>query len=335
MKRLVMVLLIVPLLLLGQFAKVGSVGVKFLNVGIGTRSMGMGQAFSAVGDNVDAIYWNPAGIAQSMGTSIFVDRVNLWDGIGMNSVAITQTLGFAGVFGFFYSGLSSGEWEEVTVEDPLGTNIYVDYKAFQVGLSYARFLTDHFAFGVNIKMIKEDYPGRYRNPHDVTAFAMDIGGYYKTGFRDLSIGLSIQHFGPDVKPGGTYTDYDDGEVSNPKEEFTSYPLPIIFRGGLAMMVYEMEQLKVLLALDLIHPSDNLERYAIGAEISIFDILIFRTGYRYGTGDNEGLDNPIVGAYNFGVGISQPAAVGGFEFGYSYTIGDVMPAVHRVSITLGL
>lgn len=330
MKRFVIVILIVHLLLFGQFAKVGISGVKFLNVGIGTRSMGMSQAFTAVGDNAEAIYWNPAGIVKAPGTTIFGDKLWLWDGIGINSIAITQTIGFAGVIGFFYSGLTSGEWEEVTVEEPLGTGIYVDYKAFQAGVSYARFLTDRFSFGLNLKLISEDYPDLPRNSHDVLGFAMDVGGYYITGFRDLTIGLSIQHFGPDVTPSGTYTDYDDGQVTKIDEEFVAYPLPIMFRGGLAMTVFDMEQLKVLLAVDLIHPSDNIERYAFGTEISILEILKFRTGYQLGGGVDEG-----VGAFNFGFGVVQQTTLRGFEFGYSYTDGYYLPAVHRVSFTLGL
>lgn len=246
----------------------------------------------------------------------------------MNSFAITQALGFTGVFGFFYSGLSSGEWEETTAEEQEGTNNFVEYRAFQTGVSYARFLTDRFAFGINLKLVREDYPDFPRNPHDVTGFAMDVGGYYKTGFRDLTIGLSIQHFGADLTPTGRYADYEDGSIVNPEEEFESYPLPIVFRGGLAMTVFEMEQLKAQVAVDLIHPSDNLERYAIGGEVSILDILRLRTGYQYGKDDE-------VGAFNFGVGVAQQAAVGGFELGYSYAFGNYMPAIHRISVILGL
>lgn len=330
MKKLVLVLLIFPLLLFGQFAKLGIVGAKFLNVGIGTRSMGMAEAFSAVGDNAEAIYWNPAGIAQTTGTSIFTDRVNLWDDIGMNSVAITQTIGFAGVFGLFYSGFSSGEWEETTSENPLGSGVYVDYKAFQAGVSYARFITDHFAFGTNLKMIREDYPDDPRNSHDAKVFAMDFGAFYKTGLRDLTIGLSIQHFGPDVTPTGTYIDYQEGDTADIAKKFSGYPLPVTFRGGIAMTVLEIEPLKALIAIELIHPTDNLERYVIGAEISILDMLRLRTGYQLGEGVND-----KVGAFNFGVGVAQRAGVGGFEIGYSYTDGYVLPAVHRFSFTLGL
>jgi hypothetical protein len=330
MKRILIILLMVPLLLFGQFAKVGSVGAKFLNVGIGTHSMGMAQAFSAVGRDAEAIFWNPAGIAQVTGTSIFIDRVNHWDDIGITSVAITQTIGFAGVFGFFYSGLTSGQWEETSTDQPEGTNNFVEYRAFQTGITYARFLTDRFSFGVNLKLVREDYPDFPRNSHDVTGYAMDVGGFYKTGFRDLTIGLSIQHFGPDLTISGKYPDFEDGQVVNPEEEFESYPLPIVFRGGLAMNIFEMEQMKAQVAVDLIHPGDNLERYAIGSELSLLDILKFRVGYQLGGGVNEG-----VGAFNFGVGVAQLTALGGFEVGYSYSYGNVMPSIHRISVVLGL
>ncbi|MCK4421091.1 PorV/PorQ family protein [candidate division WOR-3 bacterium] len=329
MKRLLIILCLVPLFLFGEFAKVGIVGAKFLNVGIGTRSMGMAEAFCAVGNNAEAIYWNPAGIALSTGTSVFTDRTNLWAGIGVNSVSVTQNLGFAGVFGFFYSGLSSGKWEETTDDQPLGSGIYVEYRAYQSGISYARFLTDRFSFGLNLKMIKEDYPDHPRNPHDVTGYAVDIGGYYKTEFRDLTIGLCIQHFGADITPSGTYVEYEDRDTTDASREFSTYPLPVTFRGGVAMTVYEAEQLSAILAVDIIHPSDNLERYVVGAEVTILDLLKLRTGYQMG-----GVDCGV-GAFNFGVGVAQKTEASSFELGYSYSYGGELSSLHRMSISLGL
>ena len=330
MKRSLLIILVVPLILFGQFAKKGISGAKFLNVGIGTRAVGMAEAFSAVGDNAEAVYWNPAGSSNTPGTSIFMDRVNHWAGIGINSISITQSVGFAGVFGFFYSGLSSGEMEKTTAQQPQGTNFYFDYNAFQSGISYSRFLTDRFSFGVNLKMVREDYPDEEMNSHDATCFAMDVGGYYKTTFRDLRIGIVMQDFGPDVTPSGRHPDWADGNIVSQDEEFAPYPLPITFRGGVAFSIYTTEQIEALLAFDLIHPSDNLERYAIGTEVTILDILKLRTGYQLGGGIDD-----HVNAFNFGLGISQSTTSGKFEFGYSYTYGNKMPAIHRVSLLMGL
>src|SRR5690348_3174315 len=36
---------------------------EFLDFGAGARPLGMGGAFTAVADDVDSLYWNPAGLA--------------------------------------------------------------------------------------------------------------------------------------------------------------------------------------------------------------------------------------------------------------------------------
>ena len=45
-------------------AGVGTTAGQFLRVGLGARAVGLGGAFSALADDVTAIYWNPAGLAQ-------------------------------------------------------------------------------------------------------------------------------------------------------------------------------------------------------------------------------------------------------------------------------
>jgi hypothetical protein len=43
---------------------VGTAAAEFLQIGAGARSLGMGEAYTAVADGPDAVYWNPAGLAQ-------------------------------------------------------------------------------------------------------------------------------------------------------------------------------------------------------------------------------------------------------------------------------
>ena len=45
---------------------VGTTGAQFLKIGTGARPVAMGYAFSAVADDLNALYWNPAGLALQM-----------------------------------------------------------------------------------------------------------------------------------------------------------------------------------------------------------------------------------------------------------------------------
>ncbi|MEW6041085.1 MAG: PorV/PorQ family protein, partial [Elusimicrobiota bacterium] len=46
------------------YAGEGTSTANFLKIGAGARSIAMGEAFTAVSDDVSAVYWNPAGLAQ-------------------------------------------------------------------------------------------------------------------------------------------------------------------------------------------------------------------------------------------------------------------------------
>ena len=52
-------ILMLSTLLVGQ-SNVGTTAAAFLDIGIGARSLSMGGAFTAVANDVTALYWNPA-----------------------------------------------------------------------------------------------------------------------------------------------------------------------------------------------------------------------------------------------------------------------------------
>ena len=40
-----------------------SSAAQFLNLGFGARALGMGEAYTAVADDISCVYYNPAGLA--------------------------------------------------------------------------------------------------------------------------------------------------------------------------------------------------------------------------------------------------------------------------------
>src|SRR6185312_10499950 len=60
--------ILIALFLMSPFvsaaSNVGTSGAAFLEIAPGARPVGMGQAYTGVADDIDAIYWNPAGLAR-------------------------------------------------------------------------------------------------------------------------------------------------------------------------------------------------------------------------------------------------------------------------------
>jgi len=329
MRKLIVILVFVFILgLNAQFAKVGINGLKFLDIGVDARAIGMGEAYAALAEGASSVFWNPAGINRVQGINVFTHYNRWWADIMHGSFSFTYNLGLNGTVGFFFNGLHSGQIEETTVDQPEGTGRTFTYYAYEAGLTYGRFLTDRFALGLNLKMVSEHYPntpkGEACNTYGV---GFDVGGIYTTNFRDLSIGLVMMNFGPDVTPTGTYYNWEDGVISDSAKTFKPFPLPNAFRGGLSMTLYEQEPVKILGAFDVFHPGDNVERYNLGVEVGLMNMVFLRGGYEFGRDDN-------VLALNGGLGFLVNTGNAKIAIDFAYSDGSYLPATQRLSVKVG-
>jgi len=55
--------------------KTGTTAAQFLKIGVGSRAVGMGGAFTATADDITAIYWNPGGLAAAGGNEAVFNHV--------------------------------------------------------------------------------------------------------------------------------------------------------------------------------------------------------------------------------------------------------------------
>ncbi|MFI5346541.1 MAG: hypothetical protein ACHQ51_09230 [Elusimicrobiota bacterium] len=60
---------------------VGTSSSEFLRLGAGARSLGMGEASTAVSEGPDAVYWNPAGLGQMTRPEVLYSRAELPAGV--------------------------------------------------------------------------------------------------------------------------------------------------------------------------------------------------------------------------------------------------------------
>ncbi len=317
MKRLVVALALLCLVPVGLapgnaeaakfFEKVGTYDGQFLKIPIGARATAMGAAFVAVADDASAVYWNPAGIARLQGNTVSINHVNWVADINMTQGAYVFSLGFLpGMLAINARSLYMSQMERTTVYNPDGDGTYFDagYSAF--GLTYARSLTDKFSVGGTMSLVHAGLDDQTSN-----ALSFDVGTLYDTGYRSLKIGMEIQNMGSELS-------YIDGAKAA--------KLPILFRVGAAMNVFQSLNHSVLTTAEFSHPPDNNERLNWGAEYAFKDFFFLRGGYNFGY-DAE--------TFSGGLGVKFPTSLSSdTRFDYSYTDLGNLSGAHRFSLEIG-
>ncbi len=305
-----------------DFAPVGTAVAQFLEIGVGGRGTAMGEAYTALTNDAGSAFWNPAGLVGKYRRNLYT-AYTVWPAdISIGSVAFAMDFDNIGTFAISSTYLMTGDMEVTTVFQPEGTGENFSINNFSIGLSYARLLTDRLSVGVTTKLVHEKYLD-----YGYTTWALDMGTVYRTGFHGLNLGMSILHFGPEVKFSGSYIDYSDPksvDVNKPKT-FETYSLPINFRVGISVKLLDTPHNTITTAADMIHPNNNLEQYNWGMEYCFNKMFFLRAGYRF---------NIDAGGFTFGTGIDLKM-LGDRSAGIDYSFADlgVLKSVHRFSLAL--
>ena len=320
--------------------KTGSNGAKFLDIGVGARMVALGSAVTAIRGDVNAMFWNPAGIYVPEGTLQATFSYNQWIAdLGHSAFGVTRGFGDLGTFGvgLIMLGLSdiaairdllpdTPEFAGLQIETKTGSTY--DYSDIAFLLSYARALTDHFTFGGTFKVIRESI-----DEEGASAVAFDFGSTYWTGFRDLVIGARVNNLGSDLKF------FDIGS-----------PIPLTFSIGARMSVLNMGPNCVVLGVDATKPKDNNQGIYTGVEYSFRGMAAVRFGYKlnYSGVTTESIvgedaqGEPIrkdqdLTAEGFTLGAGGTVNVGtyGVVVDYAFTSFGVFDNVHRFTVGLEL
>lgn len=306
-----------------EFAPVGTAVAQFLEVGVGARATGMGEAFTVMSNDASAVFWNPAGLVDAQSRNLF-SAYNRWPAdITFAGAAYSFKLGRFGSIALSGVYLMTDDMEVTTIEKPEGTGEFFNLTNYAFGLTYARYLTDRVSVGITTKIVHEDYFG-----YGYTTWALDLGTIYRTNFHGMKLGMSILHFAPEIKFSGKYIDYSDplSVDANKPKSFDTYSLPMNFRFGVCINLLESRYHQLVGAADMIHPNNNLEQYNLGVEYSFNTMMFLRGGYKFNA-DEGGMT--IGGGLRLGLGSAL-----GLNVDYSYADMGVLKTAHRVSFLLG-
>ncbi|MHB2150056.1 PorV/PorQ family protein [Calditrichota bacterium LG25] len=307
-----------------EFAPVGTAAAQFLEIAQDARGTGMGQAYTALVFDASSVFWNPAGIVGVNGKGIFLGYNQWVADINFGSFSFAWNFGSAGAIAISGVYLFTPDMDVTTVMQPEGTGETFSLNNHSFGLTYARKLTDKLAFGITLKSVRE-----YYYSYGYTTWAFDVGTVYHTGFRGLKIGMSIQHFGPEVRYNSSYIDYSNPRsyVDGNPVRFDKFSLPVNFRVGFGMNVLQKENQKLLVAGDMVHSNNNLEFYNLGLEYAFKNRFFLRGGYRI---------NLDEGGLTLGLGVKFPWLDGkNGAIDYSFADRGIFNGIHRFSIGFDL
>ncbi len=284
MKKLISLVIILMLAgsSLADSAKVGSSGAQFLRIGVGSRYQGMGETAVATVNDVYAMYWNPAGLVEVDNWEVGFTNVNWLLDINLNYAGMAHRFEDIGVFGASVTVLSTGEQEITTIPEADGTGDTYTATSYVIGLSFARQLTNRFAFGLTGK-----YIGEKIGTVSSHGAAVDFGTMLYTGFQSLRLGMSITNMGADMKFTGNglevpYSDSLTSDDSPVDAELSTnpYSLPLMFRMGLAYDFTMGPKSVLTCSGEIRQPNDNERQGSLGAQYAFDDKFYLRGGYKF-------------------------------------------------------
>lgn len=325
------IILLLPALLLAGFPKVGTTAAPFLKIGVGARAVALGGNFTAISNDVSAMYWNPAGLTEIGSISLQASHTSWFAGISHDAVQIAVPLSDISAIGLELIYLTSGDIEQTTIDDQEGNGIFYNAADLALGIAFAQKLTSRFSVAVKAKLIRQIIFNE-----EASGFAFDFGTIYKTEFNGLRIGMNLANFGGSMMMTGNdlsviHEDPVTGQQTESQLITESWPLPIIFRVGLALDIFgQGESLiqnrlnRITLSIEGTHPNDNSETVGTGVEYEWNELLALRMGYKM----NHDVEN-----FSFGGGLRFILSGIMFNVDYAYADFGDLDVIQRFSAGL--
>jgi hypothetical protein len=273
----------------------GTSGAIILKQTSGARPLGMGEAFVALADDVNALQFNPAGLVQIKRHEISVmyldSLVDTWFGfIGYaypigGKVERQQGRRFKSIQerrnrGTIALGVSSLQAGKMVLE-PEGNTVRAqeDYLA-SLGFGYIIWrseekaekrrrrprvtgeLRNEVSFGLGVKFVYSTLVQKY----SAMAYAVDVGllGKFIVGKNRLQLGVAGQNLGTKIKF---------------EEEGDSLPLTI--RAGASYLMDFKQEHRLTVSGEAVKPNDGDFRGSGGMEYWYREIFALRAGYKAG------------------------------------------------------
>jgi hypothetical protein len=290
----------------------GTSGADFLELGIGSRPLSMGEAFTAEINDIAAIYYNPAGLATLKFPLLSIQHQELIVDSRLENISIAWPM-YGGVLGVSNTIFWVPSFEKVDINGAAAGEVSFYNGAFTAAYAYD---FEYIYAGASVKYIYQRIDNLF-----VNSAAVDIGllrGFYlyspfDSPAKNFHLGLSFLNLGTGAM--------DD-------------PLPRMMRFGFSYKLTKWFGINTDLTENFIHLSDMYDfthgfnesfRVNTGVEFSYLDLLYLRGGYRF----ND------AGGYTLGLGFNYVTGRVAFIVDTSYVDSGVFGPTYSFNVTFKL
>ena len=289
----------------------GTVGAAFLKIEGGSRPAGLGGAFTGLANDINTIFWNPAGLTAVQDRELTAMQHFSFADINNNTIGYAQRLGQLVWGASFLGSFTEIERRQGPTEDPDST---ATVGGFATGLSLAYPLSTAMSVGGTAKVISQQLD--IQNAYGVAA---DVGLVLNLLEDRFGIGVAVQNAGV----------LDGGEN-----------LPMALRAGFAYRTWTQsvaaeaeepmppQELWTLVADAHLPLLDANPSFHLGMERWFYDSIAARVGYRISLNENPS-DGLAIGIGVRRSGEDMLANVD-FQFDYAFVPDPNLGNAHRVS-----
>jgi len=292
----------------GNENRSGTAGATQLLIPVGARGSAMGGAVTANSFGVDALYWNPAGLAWLEGTEAMGTYLPYIADINVTYAAFGKNIEDFGAIALSVKAVSIGDIEETTTLNPEGTGSIYNPTLVVIGATYARAMTTQVNFGFTVHYIRDDI-------FEVSAsgLAFDFGFTYEPRWKGLTLGLVIKNYGPNLEYRGSGFEQPTAPGTAPvASENAKSELPTSINMGVAYNFVNQGLNQATLSGNFISNNLTNDYWQGGMEYSYNERYALRAGYNYSPNDEYLYGFSLGGGLTFDLGETM------LSFDYSWT-----------------
>src|SRR3989338_8123972 len=249
----------------------GTGAANFLKIPVGARGTSLGGAFTAVADNADAVFYNPAGLGLLAVPELSYAYNNYLPGVSQQWLAAAYPAA-RGTLGLGVNYLSVKAFDSYDASDNRTGSVSAYDLAFHLGYGGAletdlEFLPS-LRYGAAVKYISERL-----DTSKASGYGVDAGLLLMTPFKALRFGLGLENLA------ASRLDFIRGGAKPPFKLKTgvAYRLGAPGKAGAS-----------LFSLDYNFPEDGPRYLAAGVESTVYGALALRAGYTSFGGISNGV-----------------------------------------------